>query len=118
MFVAGLLANRFWRQACDWVFVLAWSIFTLLTPAAATFLDCSADRGTYWNGCSEAGMYPGTYDLFALGAFNGARARSRANDERHTAGTLIGLMGSGLARAAFRMGPCLSTSSDPLGLCG
>lgn len=64
MFVAGLLANRFGGKRVIGFSVLAWSIFTLLTPAAATFSIAMLIAARIGMGVGEAGMYPGTYDLF------------------------------------------------------
>ena len=64
MFVAGLLANRFGGKRVVGYSVLAWSIFTLLTPAAATLSFAVLVAGRIGMGVGEAGMFPATYELF------------------------------------------------------
>jgi ACS family sodium-dependent inorganic phosphate cotransporter len=96
MFVAGLLANRFGGKRVIGYSVLAWSIFTLLTPAAATFSIAVLIAARIGMGVGEAGMYPGTYDLFGRWVPSTERGRAVALMMSGTpAGTLIGLMGSG-----------------------
>jgi MFS transporter, ACS family, solute carrier family 17 (sodium-dependent inorganic phosphate cotransporter), other len=92
MFVAGLLANRFGGKRVVGYSVLAWSIFTLLTPPAA-ILSIAARIGM---GVGEAGMYPGTYELFGRWVPQTERGRAVAlMSSGAPVGSLIGLMGSG-----------------------
>ncbi len=96
MFVAALLANRFGGKRVIGYSVLAWSIFTLLTPAAATFSIAVLIAARVGMGVGEAGMYPGIYDLFGRWVPPTERGRAVALMMSGTpAGTVIGLMGSG-----------------------
>jgi MFS transporter, ACS family, solute carrier family 17 (sodium-dependent inorganic phosphate cotransporter), other len=96
MFLAGLLANRFGGKRVVGYSVLAWSIFTLLTPPAAILSIAVLIAARIGMGVGEAGMYPGSYELF--GRWVPPRERARAVSLMNSGvpfGTLIGLMGSG-----------------------
>ena len=95
MFFAGLLSKRFGgKQVIGWS-VLSWSIFTLLTPLAATISVPVLIAARIAMGVGEAGMYPGAYDLFGRWAPPRERGRAMALLNSSAAlGTLIGLMGS------------------------
>jgi ACS family sodium-dependent inorganic phosphate cotransporter len=96
MFVAGLLANRFGGKRIVGWSVLAWSIFTLLTPRAAMVSIAVLIGARIAMGVGEAGMYPGAYELLSRWAPPGERARAIAlMNSGVPLGTLIGLMGSG-----------------------
>ena len=96
MFVAGLLANRFGGKRVVGYSVLAWSIFTLLTPPAATLSIAVLIAGRISMGVGEAGMYPAIYELFGRWVPATERARAVAFVTSGVpVGTLIGLMGSG-----------------------
>jgi ACS family sodium-dependent inorganic phosphate cotransporter len=96
MFVAGLLANRFGGKRVIGYSVLAWSIFTLLTPPAATLSIVVLVAGRIGMGVGEAGMFPGTYELFGRWVPPTERARAVAfMTSGVPVGTLIGLTGSG-----------------------
>ena len=100
MFVAGLLANRFGGKRVVGYSVLAWSIFTLLTPAAATLSIAVLVAGRIGMGVGEAGMFPATYELFGRWVPPTERARAVAfMTSGVPVGTLIGLMGSKIGRA-------------------
>jgi len=96
MFVAGLLASRFGGKRVLGCSVLAWSIFTLLTPPAATFSIAVLIAARIGMGIGEAAMFPAAYDLFGRWVPPTERARAVA---RMTSGvpigTVVGLMGSG-----------------------
>ena len=96
MFVAGLLANRFGGKRTIGASVLAWSIFTLLTPFAA-MVSIPALVGTrIAMGVGEAGMWPAAYEMF--GRWVPLRERTRAvalMNSGGPVGTLIGLIVSG-----------------------
>jgi MFS transporter, ACS family, solute carrier family 17 (sodium-dependent inorganic phosphate cotransporter), other len=96
MFVAGLLANRFGGKRVVGYSVLAWSIFTLLTPPAATLSIAVLVVGRIGMGVGEAGLFPGTYELFGRWVPPIERARAVAfMTSGVPVGTLIGLAGSG-----------------------
>ena len=96
MFAAGLLATRFGGKRVLGCSVLAWSIFTLLTPAAAMFSITVLIAARIAMGVGEAGMFPAAFELFGrwVPPMERARAVARMNSGI-PAGTLIGLMGSG-----------------------
>ena len=96
MFVAGLLANRFGGKRVVGYSVLAWSIFTLLTPPAAMLSMAVLIAVRIGMGVGEAGMFPSAYELF--GRWVPERERGRAVSFISSGvpvGSLIGLMGSG-----------------------
>ena len=96
MFVAGLMADRFGGRRLLGYSVLAWSILTLLTPAAAALSIPVLIAARIGLGVGEAGTYPAIYELF--GRWVPAAERSRAVARMTSGfalGTLIGLMASG-----------------------
>jgi ACS family sodium-dependent inorganic phosphate cotransporter len=96
MFVAGLLANRLGGKRVIGYSVLAWSIFTLLTPPAAILSIAVLIAARIGMGVGEAGMYPATYELFGRWVPQTERGRSVALiSSGAPVGSLIGLMGSG-----------------------
>lgn len=96
MFVAGLLANRFGGKRVLGYSVLAWSIFTLLTPPAATLSIAVLIAVRIAMGIGEAGVFPATYELFGRWVPPTERARAVAfMTSGVPIGTLIGLMVSG-----------------------
>ena len=96
MFVAGLLANRFGGKRVLGYSVLAWSIFTLLTPPAATWSIAVLIGVRIAMGVGEAGLFPATYELFGRWVPPTERARAVAFMLSGVpVGTVIGLMGSG-----------------------
>ena len=96
MFAAGLLANRFGGKRVAGFSVLAWSIFTLLTPLAAMASISVLVATRIAMGVGEAGIYPATYELFGRWVPSTERGRAVAlMTSGVPVGTLIGLMGSG-----------------------
>ena len=96
MFASGLLANRFGGKRVVGYSVLAWSIFTLLTPPAAILSIAVLITARIGMGVGEAGMYPGTYELFGRWVPQTERGRAVAlMSSGAPVGSLIGLMGSG-----------------------
>ena len=96
MFVAGLLANRVGGKRVFGYSVLAWSIFTLLTPPAATLSIAVLISVRIAMGVGEAGLFPATYELFGRCVPPTERARAVAFMLSGVpVGTLIGLMVSG-----------------------
>ena len=96
MFIAGLLATRFGGKRVLGFSVLAWSVFTLLTPAAASVSIGVLIAARIAMGIGEAGMFPGAYELIARWAPPSERARAVARMlSGIPAGTVIGLTGTG-----------------------
>ena len=96
MFASGLLARRFGGKRVVGYSVLAWSIFTLLTPPAAMLSIPILIAARVAMGVGEAGMYPATYELFGRWVLPTERGRAVAlMTSGVSAGTVIGLMGSG-----------------------
>ncbi len=96
MFVAGLLATRFGGKRVLGCSVVAWSIFTLLTPLAATLSLAPLLVARIGMGIGEAAMFPATFELF--GRWVPPTERARAVAWLYSGipiGTLIGLMGTG-----------------------
>ena len=96
MFVAGLLANRFGGKRMIGGSVVAWSVFTLLTPLAAMISIPMLIGTRIAMGVGEAGMWPAAYELF--GRWVPLRERTRAvalMNSGGAVGTLIGLVVSG-----------------------
>jgi ACS family sodium-dependent inorganic phosphate cotransporter len=96
MFVAGVLSTRFGgHKVLGWS-VLAWSLFTLLTPPAAMLSMPALIAVRIGMGMGEAAMFPAAYELF--GRWVPASERTRATSWLFTgipAGTVLGLSGSG-----------------------
>jgi len=102
MFVAGLLASRFGGKRALGCSVLAWSIFTLLTPPAATFSMAALIAARIGMGVGEAAMFPATYELFGRWLPPTERARAVSSVlSGIPIGTLIGLMGAGWLVARY-----------------
>lgn len=96
MFAAGLLATRFGGKRVLGCSVVAWSIFTLLTPYAAMLSLAALLAARIGMGIGEAAMFPASYELF--GRWTPPTERARAMARLYSGiplGTLIGLMGSG-----------------------
>ena len=96
MFVAGLLATRFGGKRVLGCSVVAWSIFTLLTPLAAMLSLAPLLVARIGMGIGEAAMFPATFELF--GRWVPPTERARAVAWLYSGipiGTLIGLMGTG-----------------------
>src|SRR5262249_55911045 len=96
LFVAGLAANRFGGKRVLGCSVLAWSIFTLLTPSAAMASIAVLVLARISLGIAEAPTYPAIYELFGRWVPQAERARAVARmTSGHSVGTLIGLLVSG-----------------------
>jgi ACS family sodium-dependent inorganic phosphate cotransporter len=96
MFASGLLAARFGGKRVLGGSVLAWSIFTLLTPPAAMVSIAMLIAARIGMGMGEAAMFPAAYELFGHWTPASERARAVARVLSGIAiGTVIGLMGSG-----------------------
>jgi ACS family sodium-dependent inorganic phosphate cotransporter len=102
MFVGGLLATRFGGKRVLGCSVAVWSIFTLLTPLAATLSLAALLVARVGMGIGEAAMFPASFELFARWAPPMERSRTVARlYSGIPIGTLIGLMGTGWIVARF-----------------
>lgn len=96
MFIGGLLSTRFGGKLVLGWSVVAWSVFTLLTPPAAAVSITALLVARIGMGLGEASMFPGAYELF--GRWVPAEERARAAARMLSGiplGTVIGLVGSG-----------------------
>jgi len=64
LMVGGLLASRFGGKRVLGIAVLAWSVFTLLTPFAASESLSLLIAVRIAMGIGEAAIFPATYELF------------------------------------------------------
>jgi MFS transporter, ACS family, solute carrier family 17 (sodium-dependent inorganic phosphate cotransporter), other len=95
MFLAGLLATRFGGKRVLGFSVLAWSIFTLVTPFAAASSFSLLIVARVGMGIGEAGMFPAAYELFGRWTPPAERARAVARLLSGVpVGTVLGLLGS------------------------
>jgi len=102
MFVAGLIATRLGGKRLLGCSVAAWSIFTLLTPLAATLSLAVLILARIGMGIGEAAMFPAAFELFGRWAPPTERARAVARlYSSIPIGTLIGLMGTGWIVASY-----------------
>jgi MFS transporter, ACS family, solute carrier family 17 (sodium-dependent inorganic phosphate cotransporter), other len=76
MFAGGLLAARFGGRRLLGLAVIAWSVFTLLTPAAASISLLVLVLARWGMGVGEAAMFPASYGMFARWVPAGERARA------------------------------------------
>jgi len=96
MFLAGLISARFGGKRVLGCSVAAWSIFTLLTPFAATLSLGALLVARIGMGMGEAAMFPASFELFGRWAPPLERARAVAwLFSGVPIGTLVGLMGAG-----------------------
>jgi MFS transporter, ACS family, solute carrier family 17 (sodium-dependent inorganic phosphate cotransporter), other len=96
MFASGLLATRYGGKVVLGVSVLAWSLFTLVTPLAATTSMTALLAVRIGMGLGEAGMYPATYELFGRWVPLEERARAVARLLSGVPfGTVVGLLATG-----------------------
>lgn len=95
MYVAGILSTRYGGKRVLGVSVLAWSIFTLLTPLAAKTSLPLLIAARIGMGIGEAGMFPAAYELFGRWVPAAERARAIARLLSGVpVGTVVGLLGS------------------------
>ena len=76
MFAAGVVSTRLGGKLVLGVSVLAWSAFTLLTPAAASVSMAALIVARIGMGIGEAAMFPASFELF--GRWVPATERARA----------------------------------------
>ncbi len=96
MFAAGVVSTRLGGKLVLGVSVLAWSAFTLLTPAAASVSMAALIVARIGMGIGEAAMFPASFELF--GRWVPATERARATAWLLSGipmGTVIGLTASG-----------------------
>jgi ACS family sodium-dependent inorganic phosphate cotransporter len=96
MLASGWLANRYGGKRVLGLAVLAWSVFTLLTPPAAAISVAALVVVRIAMGIGEAAMFPASYELF--GRWVPLTERTRAVGKLMSgipAGTVIGLMATG-----------------------
>jgi len=102
MFLSGLLAARFGGKLVLGLSVLAWSLFTLLTPMAASLSMGALIATRIGMGVGEAAMFPAAYELFGRWVPPIERARGVARLlSGISLGTVVGLTGSGWLVAHF-----------------
>ncbi len=102
MYLGGVLSARFGgKRVLGWA-VFAWSIFTLLTPAAARVSLPALVAARIGMGLGEAAMFPGAYEMFARWVPSSERARATARVLGGIpVGTVIGFMGTGFLVTRF-----------------
>jgi len=106
LFVSGLLARRFGGRRVAGIALIVWSVFTLLTPLAATVSVPMLIAIRIGMGMGEAGLFPAVYDL--LGRWVPAHERASATAQFVSGvplGTIVGLSASGwlIARYGWSM---------------
>lgn len=96
MFIAGVIATRFGGKRIAGGAVIIWSMFTLLTPLAASLSIPTLIATRIAMGMGESGLFPATYELFGrwIPLLERARAASRFVSGIPL-GTVIGLTASG-----------------------
>jgi MFS transporter, ACS family, solute carrier family 17 (sodium-dependent inorganic phosphate cotransporter), other len=96
MFPAGLLARHLGGKRVLGLAVFGWSLFTILTPIAATLSIVALLAVRIAMGVGEAAMFPAAYELFGRWVPSTERGRAVAAVMSGVpAGTLIGLTGAG-----------------------
>ncbi len=96
MFASGWLASRFGGKRVLGLSVLAWSLFTLATPLAASLSFGALLVARVGMGIGEAGLFPASYEMF--GRWVPATERSRAIARLLSGiplGTVLGTMVTG-----------------------
>jgi MFS transporter, ACS family, solute carrier family 17 (sodium-dependent inorganic phosphate cotransporter), other len=102
MFLAGILASRFGGRRVAGIAVFIWSLFTLLTPLAASFGIPALVAARLGLGVGEAPLFPAIYQLF--GRWIPLRERARAASfftSGVPVGSAIGLTASGWLVARY-----------------
>lgn len=96
MFASGVLAAKIGGKLVLGWSVLAWSVFTLLTPLAAGYSMPALLAARIGMGIGEAAMFPAAYEVFARWVPAPERARAAAGMlSGIPVGTVVGLAGSG-----------------------
>lgn len=96
MLASGWLAARFGGRRTLAVAVIAWSVFTLLTPPAATMSFAALILVRLGMGIGEAGMFPAAMQIFSRWVPAGERSRAVAQLlSGIPIGTVAGLMITG-----------------------
>ena len=96
MFASGLLANRFGGKRVLGFAVLAWSLFTLITPLMASISLGALIAARIGMGIGEAAMFPSAIELFSRWVPLSERTRAVARMlSGIPLGTLVGLIATG-----------------------
>ncbi|MBS0578583.1 MAG: MFS transporter [Proteobacteria bacterium] len=102
MYLGGVLSARFGGKTVLGWSVLAWSLFTFLTPAAALVSLPALVAARIGMGLGEAAMFPGAYEMFARWVPPSERARATARLLGGIpVGTVIGFVGTGFLVTRF-----------------
>jgi ACS family sodium-dependent inorganic phosphate cotransporter len=102
LFISGLLARRFGGRRVAGIALIVWSLFTLLTPLAATVSVPMLIAIRIGMGIGEAGLFPAVYDL--IGRWTPASERASAAAQFVSGvplGTIVGLSASGWLIARY-----------------
>ena len=103
LFVSGLLARRFGGRRVAGIALIVWSLFTLLTPLAATVSVPMLIAIRIGMGMGEAGLFPAVYEL--LGRWIPVHERGERRHARFVSGvplgTIVGLSASGWLIARY-----------------
>ena len=92
----GWLANRFGGRLLMGTALLAWSLFTVLTPLAAALSFAALIATRILMGAGEAASFPATYNLFARWIPKAEKSRAAAiNFSGVPAGTIFALLTTG-----------------------
>lgn len=103
MFISGLLANRYGGKRVLGIAVLAWSLFTLLTPMMATLSFGALIATRIGMGLGEAAMYPAGVELFSRWVPLTERTRAVARMlSGISIGTVVGLIATGWIISHFQ----------------
>lgn len=96
MFISGLLANRYGGKRVLGYAVLAWSLFTLITPFMASVSLGALLAARIGMGIGEAAMFPAALELYARWVPLTERTRAVARLlSGIPLGTLVGLIATG-----------------------
>jgi MFS transporter, ACS family, solute carrier family 17 (sodium-dependent inorganic phosphate cotransporter), other len=102
MLAGGVLATRYGGKIVLTLSVLAWSFFTLLTPAAAVASMPMLLLARVGMGVGEAAMFPAAYEMYGRWVPPGERARAAARLLGGIPiGTVIGFIGTGMLVARY-----------------
>ncbi|MFO1394618.1 MAG: ACS family MFS transporter [Steroidobacteraceae bacterium] len=105
MYPSGWLARRYGGHVVLGVAVIAWSVFTLLTPAAAAVSVGTLVAARICMGLGEAAIFPATVELFSRWIPTVERTRAIARFlSGIPVGTVVGLSATGWIVARWHWG--------------